>query len=413
MKTKVALLLATAPVLCAGTTEPAPAPVAPEPAAEYWIKPLIDIRSRYEYGKIQGKDTSNAFTFRERLGLETTDWNGFSLMAEGEFSQAAGRDYNGGAAGAVPFDPNNTVIADPQTNELNQAYLQYSGFDTLLRGGRQRIIYDNAAFIGNVGWRNNEQTFDAASLSGDWIDGLTAKYAYVNQVNRIFGSEATTPNQSYVMSNTHLFNLSYTGIENVTLGGYAYVMDFDKKSNWDNNTFGLSAKGSVFGLELYGEGAYQDKAGFLANSNALYGHGTATATLFDCHKLTLGVEGLGAGFKTPLATVHAFNGYADVFIGGRLEGNHNGLADTYLSYTVPIFWGIKWVNVLHAFGDNTISTGYGWEYDSVLAKKFDEHFTAIAKVSHFESNGDVFSSVAGSGPLPDTTRFSVEMNYKF
>lgn len=43
MKTKAAILLATAPVLCAGITEPAPEP-APAAAAP-WIKPTLDVRA--------------------------------------------------------------------------------------------------------------------------------------------------------------------------------------------------------------------------------------------------------------------------------------------------------------------------------------------------------------------------------
>ena len=77
---------------------------------------------------------------------------------------------------------------------------------------------------------------------------------------------------------------------------------------------------------------------------------------------------------------------------------------------MPLCWGLKWINVLHAFGDNEISSGYGWEYDSVLVKKFDINFTAIAKFAYFESRGDPF---VGAGTLSDTTRFSIELNYKF
>ena len=415
MKTKSAFLLITAPVLCAGTPETVPAP-AP---AEQWITPLIDIRSRYEFGDVDALDPSHAWTFRERLGLKTASWSGFSALVEGEFSQAAVNDYNGGAGpDADPFDPANTVIADPETNELNQAFLQYKGFDTTGKVGRQRIIYDNAAFIGNVGWRQNEQTYDAISLSNQSIDKLTLNYAYLNQVNRIFGSDADSPlvagpppfsNVEDIAANTHLLNASYAGIEGVTLGAYAYLMDFRDKPNWDNNTFGASAKGDALGLTFYGELAWQDKAGFAADDDALYAHVTATKN-FGSQALTVGVEHLDAGFKTPLATVHAFNGFADAFIGGRIEGTHNGLTDTYIAHTIPIFFGIKWSNVLHAFGDNTISTGYGWEYDSVLTKKFDEHFTTIAKYSHFESEGDAF---IGAAALPTTSRFSIELNYTF
>jgi hypothetical protein len=410
MKAQALILLGTASAMCAGTPEA----IETAPPADPWITPLIDIRARYEFADIDGRDVSHALTVRERLGLRTAAWNGFSALIEGEFSQAAIDDFHGGAPGADPFDTANSIITDPETNELNQAYLQYEGFDTITRVGRQRIVYDNAAFIGDVIWRQNQQTYDAISLANKSIDGLTLNYAYLNQVNRIFGSDAdgslsVTPNVQDVSANNHLLNASYAGIEGLAFGAYAYLMDFQDKQNWDNHTFGLSAKGDLAGLALYGEIAFQDKAGFNADDEALYVHATATRNL-GSQSLTLGVEHLDAGFKTPLSTVHAFNGYADAFIGGRLEGNHNGLTDIYLSHTTPLFYGIKWTNVLHAMGDNEISTGYGWEFDSVLVKKFDDHFTAIAKLAHYESEGDAY---VGAAPLPVTTRFSIELNYTF
>jgi hypothetical protein len=405
MKTKAVILLATAPILYAGPPEPAAAPATSEP----WIKPIIDIRARYEFADVDGLDPSHAFTFRERLGLKTTAWNGFSALIEGEFSQAAIDDYNGGAPLADPAVPGNSVIADPETNELNQGYLQYDGFGNVAKLGRQRIIYDNAAFIGNVGWRQNEQTYDAFSFSNKCIDGLTLNYAYINQVNRIFGSDAGGALEN-LPGDINLFNASYAGFSGVTLGAYAYIMNFDDTPGLENNTFGISAKGDALGLTFYGELAWQEDAGAMADSDAGYAHLTATKAL-GTQSLTIGFESLGAGFKTPLATVHAFNGFADAFIGGRIAGTHNGLADLYVSHTVPIFWGIKWTNALHAFGDNELSAGYGWEFDSVLAKKFNDNFLAIAKLAHFESEGDAFIG-SGAG-LPTTTRFSVELNYTF
>lgn len=411
MKYKTAILLFTAPVLCAGTPESIPT----APLADDWIKPMIDIRTRYEFGDIDGFDRSHAWTFRERIGLKTKAWNGFSALIEGEFSQAVVDDYHGGAKEADPFDPANTLIADPETNELNQVILQYEGFDTVGKIGRQRITYDNSAFIGNVGWRQNEQTYDAISFANKSIEGLTLNYAYLDQVNRIFGSKADAPlasnytNVQDIGTSTHLFNASYTGIKGLTLGGYAYIMNFEDVSSWDNNTFGIIAKRDVLGVTLYGEIAWQDKAGTRGEDEAMYAHITATKT-FGTQALTLGVESLGQGFKTPLATVHVFNGFADVTDAARLSAAHNGLTDIYISHTTPIFYGIKWMNVLHALGDNKISADYGWEYDSVLTKKFDDHFTAIAKFALFESEGDRYS---GNSALPDATRFSVELNYVF
>ncbi len=405
MKLKAVLLIAAAPLIHAGS------PVTTESSSGDWLKPTLNIRSRYEFGDVNRLDPSHAFTFRERLGLKTTAWNGFSAVVEGEFTQAVIDDYHGGAALVDPNDPSNTTIIDPETEELNQLFLQYAGFETITKIGRQRIIYDNAAFIGNVGWRQNEQTFDAISFANKSITDLTFNYAYLSQINRIFGSDAdgALPNVQDLAASVHLLNASYTGIQGITLGSYAYIMNFEDVGGWDNNTYGVSAKGKALGLELYGELAWQDKAGSAGAEEAYYTHLTATKAI-GVQSFTLGFEHLDAGLKTPLSTVHAFNGFADAFIVGRLGGTHNGLSNLYVAHTLPVFWGMKWTNSLHAMGDNEISTGYGWEFDSVLAKKFNDQFSAILKYAHFESEGDGFVRTAA---LPTTSRVSVELNYEF
>jgi hypothetical protein len=415
MKAKAILLFSTASLLQAGTPTVAPQPV---PASSYWITPTLDIRARYEFADIDRLDPSNAFTTRERVGLKTTDWNGFSALVEGEFSQAIVDKYNGGAPGADPFNPGDSLIADPQTNELNQGYLQYSGYDNVVRAGRQRLIYDNAAFIGNSGWRQNEQTFDAISLSNKCVENLTLNYAYVDQVNRIFGSDADgapaiNPNVQDLRSDTHLLNAAYTGISGVTLGGYVYLMNFDSLSGWNNDTYGLSAKSDALGLTWYGELAFQEDAGPRNSDNAMYAHATATKAFENKHALTLGVEHLGAGFQTPLATLHAFNGFADATDAARASGTHNGLTDLYLTYALPICWGIKWSNSYHLFGDDNASADYGWEIDTVLVKKFDDHFSALIKGAYLEGGNDAFSGGAGGAKLPTTTRISLEVDYAF
>lgn len=404
---KNVILLSFAALGLASAGEPEQAAI-PATAAEPWLTPTLNIRSRYEFADVDGSDVSHALTFRERLGLQTKSWNGFNAFLEGEFSQAAIDDFNGGAPLADPAVAGNSVIADPETNELNQAYLQFQSERNLVRIGRQRIIYHNAAFIGNVGWRQNEQTFDALSLSNHCIDDLTLNAAYINQVNRIFGSDAGGVLEN-LPGDIYLLDATYTGVEGMALGAYTYLMNFDDTPGFDNDTFGLSAGGKALGLDLYGELAWQDNAGGAATEEAYYSHLTATKAL-GTQSLTLGLEHLDAGFKTPLATVHAFNGYADAFIGGRIAGNHNGLTDLYLSHTLPVCWGMNWTNSVHALGDNEISTGYGWEFDSVLAKKFSDSLLGIAKFAHFESEGDAF---IGAAALPTTTRLSLEMNYNF
>lgn len=403
MKATTLLMLTAAPVL-AGTA-PAPVPATTPAPSSYWLTPTLDIRARYEFADIDGFDPSHAFTIRERLGLKTAAWNGFSAFIEGEFTQSAVDDYRAApsaAAGVDPYVVGNSVIADPDNNELNQLYGQYAGFDTTVKLGRQRIIYDNAAFVGNVGWRQNEQTYDALSIMNKSIPGLTLNYAFVNQVNRIFGADASGTFEN-VPGEVHLLNASYSGIKGVTLGGYIYLMDFDELEGWDNNTYGVSAKTKALGLTWYGELAYQDDAGPANDQEGLYAHFFAMKE-FGKQSLTVGIEHLDSGVQTPLATVHAFNGFADATDASRVDGSQPGLTDTYATYALPIFCGVKWANSVHLFGDNAIDTDLGFGFDSVLTKKFDDHFTGIFKLGYYDSNDSIYSS---------TTRASLELDYSF
>jgi hypothetical protein len=67
---------------------------------------------------------------------------------------------------------------------VNQVFLDGYGFKL----GRQKIIFDNARFVGDVGWRQNDQTFDAISYSnGKLVKDLTVTLDYVSKINPITG----------------------------------------------------------------------------------------------------------------------------------------------------------------------------------------------------------------------------------
>lgn len=398
------ILLAAASITALHAGSPTTPPPVESPAPDAWLVPTLDARLRYEFANVQGFDDSHALTLRLRPGLKTADWHGFSALAEGEFTGAAIDDYNGGARGAQPFDPANSVIADPQNAELNQAILQYKGYDTTVKIGRQRIIYDQAAFVGNVGWRQNEQTYDAASITYVADCGFQVSYAWVEQVNRIFGAQADGPLDN-VGSNIHLINASYSGFEKMKFGGYIYLMDFHEKAleGWDNNTFGISADVPVAGLETHGEFAYQDKAGQSNDLEALYFHINVAKSL-PFGKLTVGVEQLDNGFQTPLATLHNMNGFADTTDGLRANGTTGGLTDSYISLTAPLPWDLKWTNVAHCFGDNQLGTSFGFGWDSLLTKKFNDHFSANAMLGYFDSNDIRYRSA---------TRASIQLDYTY
>ena len=62
----------------------------------------------------------------------------------------------------APENEGYSVVADPEGAEVNQYGLRYDGVPGLAATlGRSKLILDNARWVGNVGWRQNEQTFDA------------------------------------------------------------------------------------------------------------------------------------------------------------------------------------------------------------------------------------------------------------
>lgn len=96
---------------------------------------------------------------------------------------------------------------------------------------------------------------------------------------------------------------------------------------------------------------------------------------------TLDSDGGAYGFQTPLATKHAFNGWADKF----LATPTGGLTDTYLK-VVSKLGGVKVVAMYHDFSSDFGSTDYGTELDLVVVKKIDKHFKVLAKYASYSAD---------------------------
>ena len=389
-----------------------PVAVTTEPDAFTWLTPTIDFRTRYEFRDTDPFDASHALTARARLGLVVGEFNGFSAFGEVEANYALIDDYNGGGGGSsTPNDLANTTIGDPENVELNRAWARYAGngFDAKL--GRQRIIRNNAAMIGNVGWRQNEQTFDAASLAFGG-DGYNLFYAYSNRAQRIFGQDAAEFKEE--MTGDFHFIDGSMDLDGGSLGGYIYLIDVDdvgvqaSRNVGRSNTFGAYYKCRGLHAEL----AWQDGSSDLAGGgyDAPYGHLKYSKKIIGA-TYGGGLEYLGEYFKTPFATVHAFNGFADAFIGQRIGLNnamgYHGLADLYLSYVRPALpWDLTFKGFGHYFLDDGFSNSYGWELDGVLAKKFNDNLSALMKLAFFFEND-------GSDGYEDIQQVSLQFDYKF
>ncbi len=365
---------------------------------------LLDTRARYEYGDQSGQDAAQAATLRARVGLESQTYHGFSGLVEFEATRAAD---NGSYRRGLYVPAGKTIIADPESTELNRAQLQFAYDDNTVIAGRQRIILDGARFIGNVGWRQNEQTYDAISYQNTMVKGLSFYYAYLRQVNRIFGSEAPTAARRFD-SDSHLINASYTCPKGHKLTAYAYLLDFDNSAANSSDTYGLSYDFTGKVAEHYTVGghaefAYQQDAGDNpADYSAPYFHLNGKVAR-EGYSTTLGVEVLGSdndafGFRTPLATGHKWNGWNDQF----LTTPATGLKDVYFGVGLPVPQ-VPVQLVYHYFASEEGATHYGQEFDAVAAHALNTKTKAIAKLSHYDAED------LGV----DRTRFSVEVNFKY
>ncbi|MDX1587513.1 MAG: alginate export family protein [Oleiphilaceae bacterium] len=321
----------------------------------------VDARYRYELvDQDNALEEARASTLRVRLGYRTGGFYGFDAFVEAEHITAIGpENYNS----TLNNRSDRSVVADPVGTELNQAYLRYRGLaDTELRYGRQRLALDNHRFIGTVGWRQNEQTFDGFTLVNRSLPDTTITAGYLYNANRIFSDESPMGNFPL---RAPLLNVRYEGLGAGSLTGYSYLLDFTDNEALSTQTHGLRFKGNspltdqtrlLYTLEYAYQGDYE---------------GNPDNLDLNYHRLELGLSGGGVtgtvgreglegdgqnAFQTPLATLHAMNGWTDQF----LATPDNGLRDTYVSVGGKLA-GTSLKAVYHDFSSDRDSIDYGTE----------------------------------------------------
>jgi hypothetical protein len=341
---------------------------------------ILDTRLRTEDVEQEPlAEDASAMTFRARLGFETGKaWN-TSLLVEGEGVIPIDDDYRPDPS--VPTMTTYPVVADPESYAINRLQLVNTSLPgTTMTLGRQRIVHDDHRFVGNVGWRQNEQTFDAFRIVNKSVKNLVLDATYLNRVNRVFGEDS--PQGTY-KGDSVLLNASYqTKIGKLT--GFGYLMEFDPIPNV---AAALGDSTSTYGLRFAGEApAGKLKLGYIASWATQSDAGDNPLT-FDLdylnaelsaswqqYGLGIGMEVLdGDGFKgftTPLATLHKFQGWADKFLGTPV----NGIEDTYVNATAN-FKAVGGLDTLglvlsyHDYEAEEISADYGSEWNASVAAK--------------------------------------------
>jgi hypothetical protein len=412
MKTKYMLTAIPAGILLALGMSIAGQAQAAETFSEMFTKGKAGISFRYRFEFVdQDRYTDNALasTLRGRLNFRTDDWKGFGVFVEGDYVGTIGwDDYNAGA-GNTPDKTMYPVVADPTGPDLNQAYIswKHSGRGEA-RAGRQRIIYDDARFIGNVGWRQNEQTFDAATYRWKNDAGVDLQFGYIDQVKRIFGQDVPAGSQDM---NTWVANLSKDWEGAGKLTGYYYDIDNEDAPASSNVSYGVRFDGShkkdkiAFGYAA--EFAHQTNTGdnpvdYSADYYRLdFSVGFAMITPY------IGFESLGgddqrldAMFRTPLATLHAFNGWADKF----LDTPPAGLNDLFLGAKGSLGnW--NWNVVYHDFKAESGGEKYGRELDASVGTSFAKYYGVLFKAAFFDASG--------TSIYADTTKLWVQLTADF
>ena len=417
----------------------------PALAAPLKFKPLVDTRLRYEHveqdGPVTITDDAEAVTVRARLGGEFSN-SMWSFLAEAEGTLAIDEDYNSGLNGKTNFP----VVADPENIELNRIQVQFKGLPkTIVTAGRQRINLDDQRFVGSVGWRDNEQTFDAARIEWTGIKNLKVDLTYAWSDRTIWGIDgtpATTPPRPQAISGDNVFaNVSYT-TKVGTLTGFAYLVDEDElpaailrnssqtfggrfaggyalskavkltyaasyahQSDYHNNPIDYSADYYLGELGLEAKGWK-----LLGGYEVLGGDASVTT------KATGAAFATGFAFQTPFATLHKFQGWADKFLVTPANGALGiGIKDLYgsLGYTKPKvgpFASIGATVVYHDYRSDKFDVHYGNEWNVQLMAKLKK-YTFMLKYADYNA-GSVSNFAGGNGDF-DTKKFWASVEWAF
>jgi len=388
-----------------------------------------EVRPRYEMVDTNNDvNNANAVTNRFVLGVGAdiagTDW----LSAYGEMTDVHAvnpNNYvstdNGTASGNV------NKVVDPEQTRLTQAYVDIKLGKTLIRAGRQMINLDNQRFIGAVGWRQMPQTYDGFLLANNSIEGLNLAASYVTGVNTIKAGDSDS-----FAAKVAVLHASYKVADALTVTAYDYMLSVEG-AGFDTYGLALTGKpklGNNLTLNYRAEYATQTDATLEYKNTVPSGsHDDEADASYYNLELGINMSGFLAGvnyevmsgegnsaaggdttFQTPLATGHAFNGWADIFLD---NGGDGGLEDmnVMVGYKSKDFGLLK--VIYHDFSAEASVTGenddYGTEVDAVYKRAVPgvKGLTGMLKYADFSAEGGT------SAYQTDVQKVWFMLDYKF
>ncbi len=377
----------------------------------------FDARLRYESAVDDASADANALTLRSSLSWQTgpiagaRGWTGF---AELENTAVLGdRDFTDGAR-----DRGTVLIADPPGTEINQFYLAYRsprGFAARL--GRQAVSFGDERFVGSLGFRQNNQSFDAASLAFVSQNDFRLDYAYVINANRIFGDDADDRPAGQLGDHehdTHLLNATFDGWSAGSLETYAYLIDNDDFQRASTDTYGARFSGRarpgrltyLYTLEFaHQRSSSGNPVDYDANYWRISGGLSYKRLSVQLTQERLGSDS-GSGFVTPLATLHKFQGWADKFAAGT---PNDGLVANFI--TVAGRWpGFRYRIQYHDFDTDVGSRDIGREIGLHLQRRIRQNYLLELKYADYRAQ----DGAAGPGNLgTDLRRLFLSFSARF
>lgn len=344
----------------------------------------LNFRYRYELVDQVGIDESaNASTLKSRLTYKTASFNGLTGLVEVDNVTVVGAEQYKTPTNGLAGYP---IVADPDGTDLNQFSLAYKADDFVATLGRQRILHGGQRFVGGVGFRQNEQTYDALTLASKSLGSWAVNYSYIWDVNRIFGPKDSAAQAKVWESDSHIILGSTSLADGHGLKAYAYLLDFENAAANSSRTLGFEYSGKFDGFSV--TAAYATQSDYGSNPNAYdadYLMAQVTLPLKPA-KLSLGYEVLGsddgaAAFKTPLATLHKFQGWADKFLGTPA----NGVKDSYVKLAGKV-GSAKVAVFYHEFTADFGGADLGSEFDVVATYPIKKGLSAQLKYADYNAD---------------------------
>ncbi len=352
---------------------------------------VISLRLRYENVDANDKndatlDGSDAITLKTRATYTSGDFNGLGMTLEfDDVTSLKSVNY----PDKVNSGENGPTIADPEGTGVNQVYLSYKISDTTAKYGRQRILLDNQRFVGGVGFRQNEQTYDALSVSNTSVKNLTLFAAHIYNVDGITGTNAD--------HDTNLLNVGYKTPVGKVSAYYYDVEDETKNTGVDTGTasktvgarFAGSTKAGdvkfLYTAELAKQSEGDNSISYDTKYNHLMGGISVAGVTAKIGRESLEADN-GITFRTPLATKHKFQGWTDTLLGHGA----NGIDDTYITVGTKVA-GVKLLAVYHKLEANEGTVDgdeFGTEKGFVVATKLDNGIGLNLKYADLSKGDD-------------------------